>query len=133
MPTNRSEGAAQRANRMEREAKAAGQPSLEDLLKAQDVRMKKPNSASVRPREAPQGSPDEPTLMGGVRKKPAYAPTDGRKMGAPITQMATQDELQAIATDYLTEIRDQWPGRKPSPAQIRRAQRYAEEQLNQTY
>lgn len=121
MPTNRSEGAAQRAYRMEREAKAAGQPSLEDLLKAQDVRMKKP--------KAPQGSPDEPTLMGGVRKKPVNAPTDGRKMGAPITKMATQDELQAIATDYLEGIRDQWPGRKPSPAQIRRAQRYAEEQL----
>ena len=124
MPTNRSEGAAQRANRMEREAKAAGDPSLEDLLKAQDVRMKKP--------KAPEGSPEEPALMGGVKMRPVYAPTDGRKMGARVTMKPTEDELQAIATDYLTEIRDQWPGRKPSPAQIRSAQRYAEEQLNPT-
>lgn len=127
---SRGEGAAQRAARMEQEAKARGEPSFEDLLEQHrmataEVRRRGPVHQPKKKPKEPEETRERP-MMSAVAQERRMMPSVRDRVAPDTTQQAILEK----ASDYLESIRDQWPGNKPSVAQRNRAIAYAEQQVS---
>ena len=112
MPQKKNQGAAYRAAQAEADAKARGELSFEQLIAQQKMgERKRPKinlaHASTKPKE-----PTSPVA----------------RQGAMVRNTTRRTDEQALATEYLESIRDQWPGSRPSAAQMERALAYAQQQ-----